>query len=67
MTDQDLHDEFTADTEAPQQREVEGDVVSDPNLDDPTDPDDEGTSSDWTSEGGAMAEGPATDAGPVRE
>lgn len=40
----------------------EPDVTSDPNLDDPRDtPEpDEGTSSDWTSEGGAMPQGPAT-------
>lgn len=38
------------------------DVSSDPNLDDPRDDNepDEGTSSDWTSEGGAMPQGPAT-------
>ena len=51
--------------------QVESDVVSDPNLDDPTDPSsaeqqDEGTSSDWSDEGGATDEGPATDSGPAR-
>jgi len=46
--------------------EGQPDVVSDPKLDDPLDPSadvdqvDEGTSSDWTSEGGATQEGPAT-------
>ena len=46
----------------------EPDVTSDPNLDDPGEkPEsevDEGTSSDWTSEGGATHEGPATHTGP---
>ncbi|MCL2541365.1 MAG: hypothetical protein FWE71_02775 [Nocardioidaceae bacterium] len=43
--------------------EADPDVTSDPNLDDPTDPaddEDEGTSSDWASEGGATEGGPAT-------
>lgn len=48
--------------------EHEADVVSDPNLDDPLDdaPEaqaEEGTQSDWSSEGGATVEGPATETG----
>ena len=47
------------------------DVTSDPNLDDPRDEpagqDDEGTSSDWSSEGGATQEGPATRSGPAAD
>ena len=44
---------------------ADDDVVTDPHLDDPRDDDapEEGVSSDWTAEGGAMPEGPATDAG----
>lgn len=45
--------------------EGDDDVVTDPHLDDPRDDEapEEGVSSDWTGEGGAMPEGPATDAG----
>jgi hypothetical protein len=47
------------------------DVTSDPNLDDPGEKRDsevdEGTSSDWTSEGGATHEGPATHTGPAAD
>ena len=44
--------------------EGDDDVVTDPHLDDPRDDEasEEGVSSDWTGEGGAMPEGPATDA-----
>ncbi len=67
MTEQpDAHTDITADTSP---SGVPGDVVSDPKLDDPTDNDnpDEGTSSDWTSEGGGMHQGPATNAGAAEE
>ena len=45
------HDPQTTDVEKPA---VEPDTQSDPSLDD-------GSSTDWSSEGGAATEGPATD------
>ncbi len=47
---------------------VDPDTTSDPNLSTQQEErEDEGTPSDWSSEGGATVEGPATHSGPADE
>ncbi|CAM3173826.1 hypothetical protein NODU109028_01510 [Nocardioides dubius] len=56
-----------AETETTQGKGVDADTVSDPSLEAPDAQREEQSGADWSSEGGATREGPATHSGAARD